>query len=208
MQNTVKYLKQFVTLEMMKTSLEDLAKAYQLTYDERLISALFIKLMPTTKLITSKYTSVTAEESVSFILQLITDIASSFDVEQKTKFTTYYSRCLERLMYGLLKPHLYQKRVCPTEEISFDEPAYKSGVNASNATVADVTPDRQHDSYSRDLELFDSLHNTFDKQTAEILICIAQGYSRPETADQLNIPLREVYSAINKNKAALALILK
>lgn len=208
MQNTVKYLKQFVTPEMMKTSLEDLAKAYQLTYDERLISALFIKLMPTTKLITSKYTSVTAEESVSFILQLITDIASSFDVEQKTKFTTYYSRCLERLMYGLLKPHLYQKRVCPTEEISFDEPAYKSGVNASNATVADVTPDRQHDSYSRDLELFDSLHNTFDKQTAEILVCIAQGYSRPETADQLNIPLREVYSAINKNKAALALILK
>ena len=130
MQNTVKYLKQFVTPEMMKTSLEDLAKAYQLTYDERLISALFIKLMPTTKLIASKYTSVTAEESVSFILQLITDIASQFDTEQKTKFTTYYSRCLERLMYGLLKPHLYQKRVCPTEEISFDEPAYKMGCAA------------------------------------------------------------------------------
>lgn len=208
MQNTVKYLRQFVTPEMMKTSLEDLAKAYQLTYDERLISALFIKLMPTTKLITAKYTSVTAEESVSFIMQLITDIASQFDAEQKTKFTTYYSRCLERLMYGLLKPHMYQKRVCPTEEISFDEPEYKGGVNVSNVTLADVTPDRRYASHSQDLELFDSLHNMFDKQTAEIFICIAQGYSRPETADQLNIPLREVYSAINKNKAALALILK
>lgn len=208
MDETVRYLRQFVTPEMMRSSLEDLVKSYQITNDDRLISALFIKLLPTTKLITAKYTSVKPEESVSHIMTTITDLALSFDTSQNTKFTTFYSRCLERLMYGLLKPYTYKKRQCPTELHSLQEPAYIGGFNDSNAILQDVIPDSRQHKNNTDLEIYNSLHNMFDELTANVFICIAQGYSRPETAEQLQIPLKTVYSIINKNKSALYAILR
>lgn len=211
MKSIVKYLRQFVPSEMLndQVKLEDLVKSYQITKDDRIISALFVRLMPSTSVVTAKYFTLEPEYMISYILDLIHNIASDFDFDKNVNFVTYYSRCLERLMYGLLKPFTYKKRVCPTSVCSINEPAYTAGFNAApeHTEIQDMITDIKHADHMIDFELFESLHNTFDSLTANIFVCLAEGYSRTETAERLSIDIKDVYSAIRTNKSILANLL-
>lgn len=205
--NTTNYLKQFTTPNMLSSKNEDLVKSYQITKDDRLISALFVKLINITDTITSQYTKIEPETSTSFILKLISDIALDFDTEKNAKFSTYYQNCLKRLMFGLYNPYRCKKRQGP-EPCSLSEPVFSNGSSESHSTLGDTIS--YNDSNSRiDFELYESLHNVFDDITAEIFICLSQGYSRTEIADILNVNLIYVCTTIRKHKNELAdLLLK
>ena len=206
MTNTLIYLRQFVTPDMLSSTEDDLATSYRLTKDDRLIAALFIKLLPVTEPIVNKYTSVEKETAISFILTMIEDIANNFDGSKKTKFKTDYITSLKRLMYGLLETALRKKRVCPTELKSIDERVFNN--DESSEIIKDMLADNSWDEHRRDLELYDLISRVFDPLTSKIFICLAQGYSRSETANLLNINSRVLSSIIKENKSILSAILK
>lgn len=199
--DTVKHLRHFVTSEMMDSSEEELAVSYKLTKDDRLIAALFIKLLPITQLISSKYTAVEKETVISFAMMMIEDLSNTFDPSQKIKFVTYYSNSLKRLMFGLMNPYKKKKRICPTEVCSIDK------IIREGQTIGDFIPDKLSLSDRIDAELYDSLIESFDDTTSKILICLAQGYNKVETASLLNINIQTVHKTIKCNKSVLAELL-
>lgn len=208
MTDTIKYLRQFVTPEMLSSNEDDLANSYRLTKDDRLIAALFIKLQLITESIITKYTSVEKETAISFTLTMLEDISSTFDKNKKVKFKTYYINSLKRLMYGLLETALRKKRVCTTEVISFSTLIDNNSDSNNGRTIQDLIDDKFSNYEKSDIELFTTINDSFDPLTAKVIICMAQGYNRPEIANILGIDVQLVRSIINNNKDALRTLLK
>lgn len=181
MYEQLKFIKDRVPKEILKMKPEDICIEYQKTKNDALLCAMFSKVFDSIYSLSKKYTTVDTEDIVSNALTCLNDVMLNFDVTQKIKFDTYFSRCFERVMYAVFKPQMCKKRIPKSECVSMQEPQLNStsiGNAARETTIECILEDpKATDSYIN-IEILELLRNlTPKKHVNKIFMMLYEGYT-------------------------------
>ena len=188
MYEQLKFIKARVPHDVLRLSTEDICLKYQETHNDIYLCAMFSKVFDCVYSVSKKYTTVDTEDIVSNALTCLQDVMQSFDVTQKIKFDTYFSRCFERVMYAVFKPQLCKKRIPRAEITSMQETVLSSssGDRDRESTLeATLESPKSVDAYV-EIEIKEMLRNlTPKKHVNKIFLMLYEGYSVAQIRDTM-----------------------
>lgn len=204
MNNTLTYLKQFTTPELLSLSSESVVSEYQsLSAIKQInntpyIATLFVKLYSYIWALRRKYPTLDSETCSTAALEAINIILETFDVSKKTRVSTRFYSVYKRILYREFRPFMYKKRNLKIKMESLDDE------NENMQSLYDSIIDDRYETRMLNVETTITLFEVCPEDCAVILDYIIQGYNAKEISKIMEVPYSRIQNKLKKMRKVFA----